>query len=859
MSIRHTPRPTHNLTFTDGTDTLGLTLCDPRGKPDPRAIRETPMPKTSLQISQGDPTYGSYQLPYTPLVQKDWSGGRALFEFNKDSTRYYDSQGIDARMGDVLLGPKVTNTSGTYKTDIIRTGTTELADPGTYYASSFTPAANTEVHGVTATIVTIYPGLIQFAIYDDVAGHPGAIIASGSQFVSETGVDVEVFCNIYANLTGGTKYWMRITTVNTGSIYYGAKAGDKIMYYGGGTWWDQVTNASLAFTLSTHSMGLSKFFEYKGAIFFILQPDDDSTPRLYYNGYRGTIRAATVDKSEMLTSLDLSGVDLAGKVVRITGGPGFGERVAWRKIVYNTQTGTNDTITVWPAWNLAHTTSTEFAILGTDKWTTIGGTGLTKPVTDVLVVDDIIYFAQGDVTPIRRAQISAGGTFSGANEADINATYKGATFLAMVPETTGKRKVWYAQATTSKVGKSDVKTWGNNLAFGTAIVCGNPKHKITSLVPYGTPQVPWVIKEDSFGSISNGVYAPVPLQEMASVRSEENGVAATQFGLYLFFSLLDGLERFYDNRLDDLGPNKDEGFPETRKGPIVDLIPYPGGIFAALNGGPGGYSSILYWNQVGWHELYRGAFGRRIQSIYIQIIPGNTADRLWFSEEEQVAWLPISINPRKQADYTFAASGDLITSWHQAGFGEITKYWSSLTLHTDGLVEDEQTITAYYQTDDEDDNDAWHLIGTFITSPSQKLPISATHDVSGKRIRFKLTFATTDSAKSPRLRAMTIQAVTRVPPAKSWSVTFLAASYMQDQQGRWQALDEAGLRAQLATWADSDQHAIPLLMRASDPAYDSRYVFIDPASVNPVEFTVEANGQARTVKAMTMAIFEADD
>ena len=254
-------------------------------------------------------------------------------------------------------------------------------------------------------------------------------------------------------------------------------------------------------------------------------------------------------------------------------------------------------------------------------------------------------------------------------------------FIGSDPDTEGKLKIWRAIRATAKVSSSDVKAWGNNLAFGNEIVCGNPRTRINGLAVYGEPLIPWVLKEDSIGSIQNGIYAEIPIGEMRSVRSELNGRAWLPYGVYLYFSLLDGVEKFYENRLDDCGPNRDEGFPSDRKGEITHMISFPGRIFAAIDAGEGGVSSIQCYNQIGWHEIYRSSStGLRITRMFVQVIPGASA-RLWFSEGEEINWLPISLNPQTQNDHKYHASGELITAWVYGGYKEIKKFLKHNLVH----------------------------------------------------------------------------------------------------------------------------------------------------------------------------------
>jgi hypothetical protein len=60
---------------------------------------------------------------------------------------------------------------------------------------------------------------------------------------------------------------------------------------------------------------------------------------------------------------------------------------------------------------------------------------------------------------------------------------------------------------------------------------------IRNLVAYGDPLIPYVIKENSFGSIQNDIYAEIPLGELDEVRSMYNGIAAMKHGVYLYFNI----------------------------------------------------------------------------------------------------------------------------------------------------------------------------------------------------------------------------------------------------------------------------------------------------------------------------------
>lgn len=842
-------RPTHDISLTYGSTTVNLRLCDGKGKPDPRAWRKAPAPRTALQIRTGDPSYSSYELPYTPITQKDWSVGRGNGDFDKDGARYYDSYGLDTRMGDIILGPKATDTSVAYHSKIVKNGTAEHFTSSQMYASSIVFASTWTMQVITAKVKVLVPGTITFYIYSNSGGSPNISLASGDVYVATLGQEVDASANISYTFAPGT-YWIVVQGV-TLSVFTGALAGTTSKYWGG-SWILSASDTTFAYTLENMPSGKLKFFEYKQTLYAITIDDVSSAPRMFYNGYKGMALSNTGQSSSLNTSLNLSGIDLTGKVAVIVSGRGSTELVSWRTILGNSQSGTNDQIAVKPPWNITQDTTTMFAILGCDNWTEVTGHGLTKPVSDVLVVDDIIYICQSSQAYIRRGRIKTDGTWDTWVDDGTNA----ADFLEMIPDTTGKRKIWRAQAVASLVSKSDVKAWGSNLSFSTAITCGNPHYRITNLLPYGTPQIPWIMKEDSFGSISNDVYAAVPLAEMASVRSERNGKAACQFGVYLFFSLLDGFERFYDNRLDDIGPNKDEGLPIGRQGPISKALPYPGGIIAAVDGGSDNTSAILFYNQMGWHELYRSTAGSRIQDMFVQVIPGGAVDRLWFCEEEDAKWLPICLNTRKQEDYLYNSTGYMVTAWYYGGFREISKYLDSLQIFSENLATDHRTLTVEYQTNSEADTDTWHAFpSTYTTSPMQDIDFSTAGDVSGNRWRLKITLTSDDTSKTPRVIAYTMNTVTRVKPKKGWALTFLADDATRAIQGEASAISADELISQLETWADSDNAPTPITLRSNFSEFDNLKIFIDPPNITPLKEVI--NGAQRDFGAIgTINVYE---
>lgn len=816
---------------------LGFILCNPTtGEPSALGIGDEPVPQTTLQISQGAASgYSDMVYPNTPITQSDWSGGRGLEDFDKDGSRYSDGNRVDTIRGDCLLGPKDTLSTGISKTLASPTYTSIVHTDNVGYGRfcvQFTPA---ETITVKRLGVWLRGGSVQIvgSILNDNAGAPGAVLAYTTYINQALDTLTEVIRPLQAGasltLNAGSPYWIELAPYygNSGwdaGIY--SQAGYKLIY-GGAT----LVGQGFQFRLYSNSKAKNIFFEYKSALYVATMPDDLGAPKLFINGYRGLAKANTNHPEWLDMNISTGMNQWTGCVVKIVGGKGANEETPWRLIKSNDALGK---LTVTPVWNIEQDTTTEYVILGDNTWTEITGHGLTQPVTDVLVVDDIIYFAQGSGANMRRARFyNNAGTWT-AEYAD-DGTNK-ADYLALISDTSGKRQVWKALAQSAMVASSDTKSWGTDLAFtdqNNGKPCGSANSRITGIQPYDNPVCPWILKEDGYGSIRNGVYAEIPNDEMKSVKSETNGRAHLRHDLFLYFSLLDGMERYYDQRLDDKGPNRDLGMPVDRKGPIVQMVGYPGRFYAALDAGESGSSSILCFNGVGWHEMYRGVPGKRIRSLFIQVIPGDTIDRLWFSLDEDVYWIPITISPYTNPNYLYCASGQVITSWFYDNKKDVAKYWDSVTLFAENLAPTHQTIHVEYQTDSEL---VWHAItADFTQSPSQQIDISSLYNVTGRRLRLRLTLNSDNQTITPRIKAIVINAVERVPSKYGIPITFLLEDGMDNLWGQATPLDAKGRADKIKAWADSRQMAAPLKIHYVHPYWDGRRVFIDLPSVKVAE------------------------
>ena len=863
MPVNVTPstdKPSHHISLTDGSTTIGLIAVDSAGKENHRAINRNPIQRTTLKLSQGSTQYSDFSEPFTPITQSDWSGGLGQEDFERDRTRFYTSNRLNTWMsGRITLGPEETYGTGFRDADSAEMPNAQgivglnSDDNKRYYANKFAASATYSADKVYIPLRRIgSPGTLTVELTTDSGGDPDTVLETVTKTTSDLS-DKDIWQWIEFDwggtqaLTSGTSYWIKIygaasdSETNTWKVAATNNAGAGKSSTNNSTW---ASDKDIYFrVVDTDDDRESLFYEYKGSMYFVTKPTDNSAAQIWINGNRG----AADDNSGDLTKLNdatqsWTTDEWKDSVVVIVDGPGNDEPINFRVISSNTGTA----LTVSPAFNTTHTTATDYVIIGADSFIERTGHGLTVPALDVLTSKEVTYYTQGESVNMRRhREYNNAGTWTITDYA-ADGTNK-ATFLQQVEDPVDGQQVWKANRPGTgdqSVARGNSQAWGTDITFGTAIPVGDRDDKITGLERYGSPENLWVMKQGSVWALQNDIPDQIPLREMGSVRSEKNGRAHLVHGVYLYFSLLHSLQRYFRNNLDDVGPSRDAGLPADHQGPIVDMVGYPGMFFAAIDGGTANYSSILVYNQLGWHNVYTSPVkGKRIRNIYIQVIPGVTLDRLWFSEGTDVAWLGLpsdTLDSSKDSNSRFTAQGWLVTSWFYANLQDVRKIWKSLTLFEENHAGAGPLIQVHYQLDDSDDTDAWTGLplfeDVFDESPTEEKKFGSTYTINGRRVRLRLIFnanrsSDTGNTKTGKLKASVIDSLPVVATRYSYTTTFRAFDRGKDLNGddETYALVET-LMAQLETWANS---TTVLTMRSVNSNDDNKYIKLEAPSSQP--------------------------
>lgn len=832
------PDSPYHILLTDGKDSVGLVCI-----PDADAIGRNPVEVSSLKTSSGNQKYSDLQPPYMTIAQDDWTGGRAASEYESDVTRYADGLRMNTeRSTGVMLAGRETYATG------MRSDLRSL--PGSMKLIALTDSRRCltvrKVADVTFSGMQIWfwvrrkgtpKGDLTVRLRADDAGNPHTVLQS----VTLEADDLEklishlyIFTITAESITSGTAYWVEIvgasgdTDDNHWEVGVKEETGTTKRSSDGTTY--ASADVDLYYRVTTTDSGEEgHLFEYKKSFYYVSKPGDGTAAVLQINGARGlgASNAGQLDKLVCSAAHGLSANEAVGCVVMVIDGKGSTEAQNWRTVTAN---GLSN-FTVDADWEIEHDATTVWVLLGLDKWTTIGSTGLTKPVTDVWVSSaEFVYFCQGeDAVMIRMKEEVSGGAWVRTFDAETTK----AVFLTEY----NNGGTQYMVRTNGETTASEVATptsWADFGAWGTSKAVGKKYDRITGVEPYkdyNLNDAVVVFKEAGPWQWKDEVVDKMRVPEMSAIESYKNGRASCVQGSYLFFSMQNSIYRFYTPNFDDIGPVNDEGLPTGRQGPVVAFVAYPGRIIIAVDAGPDGYSAVFSGSGGStWHEIYRAPLGQRIRAMGFQVVPGPLPDRLWLLQGADIVWLPYpseTYDPYQDDEYPFAHEGVLEFANMTAGLYDAWKYWKALKLRTENLSEGERWMEADYRLSEDDD---WEEFpDAFDISPVQEQEFDDDFGIAGQVLYLRLRMYSTSTAASPKLKAAAISGVTVTQPKFSYQVTVQAR--LKDLNSQKEQSEPYRKVRMLDDWCGQ---ARPLKLYCTNPLFHDVKVFLQPLPTRPL-------------------------
>lgn len=834
-------QPTHHISFSDGVETWGAILEDGA-----RGITEQPVQASSLvQVTRAS-RYGSGEPGQ--IEQRNWTGGRGQENFFDDDSRFYDGQNLWTLSDELLLNGPQWNmpTAGYAPGERSLPGNVEwrsLLGSEKYLAIKFTPASSlTCLAGYHWIRRRGRPGTLTAELRSDSGGSPNTVLKSATATVSNvTDVVSEFYGFDWASgqaLSGGTAYWL---------VLYGASTDNQANHWEVGTQrngsngksssdgssWSASSYPPYFFASATVGPETTElfwhFFELEGAWYAVSKVAANvgvgATSVLYLQGDRGNCDS----NSGALTKLNdatksWTTNQWVGAKVKIIAGPGLGE---WRTITANDGTQ----LTVSPAFETTQTTAGRYVIYDTPIWYALPRTGDDAlpsgfTVTDVCVCNGIAFMACGS-NAIKQFRVNSSDELHDFNTTET-ATGR---LLKLFYHPDDGRQIWRTSYTASEISRAAPVTWGNTFTFATAITVGEDGHLPTNLLAYDDEL--WVIKPGSLWRVKNDRPARLDVG-LEAMNQPTNGVAATTQNLFLFFNYAQSVERLYGQTLDDMGPWKGAGLPSNRAGPIAALLPVLGWLFAAVDGGLTGTSSILAWNGVGWTEIFRSwEVGRRIRSLAWLTVPGGQP-KLYFSHGSLFNYLTFpqdALHPLRDTAMPYAHEGVFVSSTFDLGTVRLPKFYKEFEAVVDGFRRSAGTTSSKgkeiwldTQYDDDVGTSNWVTRGVLESAPVDQVQLG---DGGRRSMRYRLRINTNEATTPVVVRGTTLEAYARTPVKYQYHLRLRTSSLQRTLLGQQDADPD-----DFITWLKlMARSASKVTVRSMFKQWDDKLVIIEPPTI----------------------------
>jgi len=318
----------------------------------------------------------------------------------------------------------------------------------------------------------------------------------------------------------------------------------------------------------------------------------------------------------------------------------------------------------------------------------------------------------------------------------------------------------------------------------------------------------------------------------------------------LYFSLLSGLERLFETTIDDIGPNRDAGLPNARRGRVSGFVPVPNAAYLGYDADDGVSSVYATLTPGGsWHEIFRPwGTDQRVRGMYYQSVP-LLPNRLWvhLAQAGDIGYLTMpddTASPLNDNDMLYTWESYLVTSWFDLDSPELDHFFDELRLMTLNLGSTSSTgsdtgsptgkrIEVDYQVDDADGESPWARFSADVTTSPHQILGYGDNLVTGRRSRFRLRLLTDDEATPVIVQSTELRGNTMNEVLYDYIMDFTLKDKLQLLNGADETQTMAEKLAQLEAWQED---ATPLTARFAIPPFDNIRCHIDPVSLVPASW-----------------------
>lgn len=464
---------------------------------------------------------------------------------------------------------------------------------------------------------------------------------------------------------------------------------------------------------------------------------------------------------------------LAGAKIR------FKQNNKWYYATIASNTG--GTYTFTETAHAAPAAGNPYFIYATDLFRNIATLGVVTGPPAVL--NGIVYFPHGESAAIREMAVDVTQTVGHKFRTEAGANPYASFIVTGYDQLNNVKGVWRARNSEVSVSFAPSVTYGTDLTFGTAIPAGDSSFLITGLNKHGTTL--YVMKENGIGAVTVFNYTSYKYEDQEGGEEDSpdtrNGSASLSVGKFFYYNWLHSVIRVFGESHDDVGQDyRGFGLPDGREGVFSAMDAYLTLPIFAVDAGEDGVSSVLAFDDIGWHELFRGyGVGKRIQMVCVQPCPG-TRNRLWIECGSELIYIEMPLrraSPRLDSGMKYNHESVIESAIIDMGTAsDLPKFIKHVVATVSNLNAEGMEIFVDYQTDDDCHTSTWTYAGMMTESPEARLHLGL---ANAKRFCYRLRINTDDATQTPDIEGIVPNGYARTPLKLVWTMRIKSGGIYQ--------------------------------------------------------------------------------
>lgn len=690
----------------------------------------------------GERTYNDYTA-YSVVAFTDLSGGMGQERIG-EATKYHDSQNIDARSGELVLGPLLHTTTAT--------GLNNFASPGTGYTLTTynvgtsdnalavaLVGADKHIQRVWLPLVSLVDGksVTVKLCQNGTLSEPGTVIATATLATDDLRTFGAWVCATFDTsslLANGDTYWIVVYLEDNPYIVRPANA---LQWYA----WYKAGEANYAAMVRNSSPTWENLYEYLPIFWACGEADVDSPPILIAGAAGDAVPRVWIASGRFLYYV--GGDNLPVGIVNAAG----------------------------DALYLMGASATCLA--------------LYKAEADLA---PYLYIGQGDDVYVEKFNGAIGSETWTRPEVYAHAMCVHDDLL------------WLANT------RNKVQGW-NTTTLGNAVAVGDSTYIIRNMVSWNgylwvgkDDGLYRVVIPDTYPT--TGDLQAQKVIDYSPMASSDNFAAMVVHQGELFFSCNQGVMRYTTGGvLTPISPEMGLDMSADIRARCRCLTTTLGTMWAGFEGPFAGTSSLMAYNDGAWHPIANLArTGDMFRAILAE--PGwyGSMPRLWFASGLCLSYVDMPLSTQRRwlwDEAEYAEEGYITLSWIDGGLRTVQKDWGSVQIDMQAMNEytDNFEVTIYYRTTEQEawiqttttdtsDYDGW---GSQTGITTLQFPVNSHSTRIQMRVgltRVRVQPTTTPTAyETPRVHAVILKYMERPDDIQQFTRTYELSSHQTWRNG----------------------------------------------------------------------------